>query len=258
MRHLRLIGVSLLAALALGAAAASVAQAEEAPFWIVGGTRLGAGQTRFIYIRGASNFVLKGAGVNGLKVECKKALALPLAVILGSGSGEPGKNDETITFDECKVENNGAGTECTKVTEPINTANLTSELVLDKTKTKLLGLLKPASGTVLAELKFPAGCTVAATKVTGDLVGEWTTDTEAETPIEPAKPPEQAVSWNLRFPSVPIVHVWLVKEGRGKEVETGEIEASGSPATLTWIALITLADLNKKGELEPDNEPWLP
>jgi hypothetical protein len=245
-------------ALALGATAASVAQAEEAPYWIVGGTRLGAGGTRFIYIRGASNFILKKAGVNGVKVECKKELALPLSEILGSAPGEPGKNNETITLDECKVENNGTGTECTKVTEPINTSNLTSELVLDKSKTKLLGLLQPTSGAVLAKLTFPAGCTFTSTNVEGDLVGEWTTDAEPEVPIEPANPPAETASYNLRFPSVPIVHVWLVKEGRGKEVETGEITAFGGAATLTWIGLITPADLNKSGELESIKELWLP
>jgi hypothetical protein len=40
MKRSRLIGVALLAVFALGAVVASAAQAEEAPFWTVKGTRL--------------------------------------------------------------------------------------------------------------------------------------------------------------------------------------------------------------------------
>ena len=46
MTRFRLIGVTLLAMFALGAVAASVAQATEAPYWMINGTRLAKGATR--------------------------------------------------------------------------------------------------------------------------------------------------------------------------------------------------------------------
>jgi hypothetical protein len=56
MKRSRLIGVTLLAIFALGTVAASAAQAEEAPFWTVKGTRLEAGQTRFITAKEVNPF----------------------------------------------------------------------------------------------------------------------------------------------------------------------------------------------------------
>jgi uncharacterized cupredoxin-like copper-binding protein len=49
MTRFRLIGVTLLAMFALGAVvAASVAQATEAPYWTINGTRLAKGATKYV------------------------------------------------------------------------------------------------------------------------------------------------------------------------------------------------------------------
>jgi hypothetical protein len=237
MKCLKSTAAALLAVLALGAVVATTAQAEEAPFWFVAGTRLAAGQTRFITAKEEAPFVLKASSTK-VTVTCSTVEVLPHAVILGSAAGEPGTNDETITLKTCKVEGNGS--EC-KVTEPINTTNLKSELVEDKTKAKLLVLFQPASGTTLAELKFSKGCTTESTKVTGSFVTEVLTDPEEEA-VELSTGAAEDGSWLLRLPETQPTAVWLVKGGEGKEVELKGLEAFGVKATLTGTALVSLED----------------
>jgi hypothetical protein len=257
MHRFRFIGMVLLAVFAVGAVAASAAQAEEAPYWTVGGTRLEAGQTHFITLKTFSTehpWVLSGGGVS---VSCTTGEVLPHAVLLGSEPGEHGTNDEVVTFKSCEVSGNGSAEECKKVTEPINTANLKSELVLDKTKTKLLDLFQPASGSLLAELKFPKGCKIESTKVTGSVVGEALNET-TKAPVETTSTKEQADSWLIHFGSQP-AHVWLTKGGKGEEIEVKTLEAFGTVATLEGLGLILLAKVNPKtGELESEEAPWSP
>jgi hypothetical protein len=256
MGRFRLIGLALLAVFALGAVMASAAQAEEAPYWTVTGTRLEAGQTRFITAKEVSPFVLNSPSLK-LKVTCDETSVLPHAVLLGSEPGEPGTNDEIVTFDDCTVEGNGSGSECTKVTEPINTVNLKSELVEDKTKTKLLVLFQPASSNLLAELKFPKGCKVEIAKVTGS-VNAAVIDEATGDPVELPSKKEEAESWELKFPASQPVDIWLIKGGVGKEVETKALEVNGTLAELSGTALILLAELNKNNELVSTDEEWSP
>jgi hypothetical protein len=250
MQRFRLTAIALLAVFALGAVVASAAQAEEAPYWTVGGTRLEAGQTHFITAKEVKPFLLSGAGV---EIECTETNLLPGAVLLGSEAGEPGTNDETVTFKACTVKKNGTGSECGKVTEPINTVNLKSELVEDKTKTKLLVLFEPASGATLATLTFPAGCKVTEIKVTGSVLAEVINESTGK-PVELPNPKEQAKSWELKFPATQPVDIWLIKGGVGKEVEAKALETNALPATLSGTALVLLA--NAKGETE--NTEWSP
>jgi hypothetical protein len=256
MQRCRLIGIALLAVFALGAVAASAAWAEEAPFWTVGGTRLEEGQTRFVTLKEVKPIVL-GSSSLGLSITCNEASFLPHAVLLGSEPGEPGTNDEILTLKSCKVEGNGSGAECEKVTEPINTTVLKSELVEDKTKTKLLVLLEPASGTLLATLTFPKGCKIETLKLTGSILAEIINEKTGD-PVELPNTHEQAKSWELRFPATQPVFIWLIKAGVGKEVEVKPLESNGSLATLTGALLILLAELNSKNELVSTGEEWSP
>jgi hypothetical protein len=235
MMRLKSIGPVLLAVFVLSAVATSAAQAEEAPFWAVGGARLGAGQTRFIAAKEAKAFVLSGAGVT---VTCTSASVVAGAVILGSAAGEPGTDDETLDFSSCKVEGNDKTAECEKVTEPIATRNLKSELVLDKTKAKLLTLFQPASGLLLAELKFPSGCKITTDKVTGSFAAEALN--EKEEAITTSSEATQYKTGFLRFPSTQPVDIWLIKGSVGKEVELKALETNALPATLSGTAAISL------------------
>jgi hypothetical protein len=256
MKHFRLMGVALLAVFALGAVVASAAQAEEAPFWTVKGTRLEKGQTRFITAKEVSPFVLSGGGVT---ITCKETSILPHGALLGSEPGEHGTLDLVSTFQNCKVEGNEPKkgekvAECAKVTEPINTASLTAELVLDKTKTKLLTLFQPASGSLLASLTFPKGCKFEATKVTGTVVGE-DQNSKGEA-ITTSSTPTEEESGLLKFPAAQPVDVWLTKEGAGKEVENKGLTSFGATSTLEGTALVLLAELNSKNELVSTGDLW--
>jgi hypothetical protein len=240
MKHFRLIGMALLAVIAFSAVVASAASAEEAPFWTVGGTRLEAGQTRFITAKEAKSFKLSGAGV---AVTCTATAVGSGAVILGSEPGEPGTNDETVTFSTCKVEGNPGKSEkvkgeCETVTEPITTKNLKSTLVLDSTKTKLLVLFQPASGATLAELKFPKGCKIESTLVTGSVLAEALN--EKEEPITTSSTATQYKTGFLRFPAAQPVEVWVVTAKTGKKLTVKTLEAFGTVAELSGTALVSL------------------
>jgi hypothetical protein len=250
MKHLRLIAMVLLAVFALGAVAASAAQAEEAPFWTVGGSRLKKGETRFVTGKAVGSFVFTGGGVT---IDCKERTALPSPAIKGSEPGEPGTGEGAGVFKDCLVEGNGTGPECDKVTEPIETRTLKTTLVEDKTKTKLLVLLQPASGNEFSELKFPKGCKFESTKVTGSILGEVLTD-PGEKAIELPNEKIEAVSWLTKVPAIQPRVIWEIKEGVGKEVETKQLEAFGVALTLSGTGLGSLA--NSKGE--SIEEKWSP
>ncbi len=63
MRHVRVIIVMLLVAIALSAVAVSEAQAVTAPFWSIGGTRLAEGKTHAITGRVFRSFLLSAPEV---------------------------------------------------------------------------------------------------------------------------------------------------------------------------------------------------
>ena len=155
MTRLTSIGAVLLATLAVGAVATSVAQAEEAPFWNIGGTRLAAGQTHYVsaMVYKAGELTLEAN--TGQKVKCTKVKdSFESGVLLGSSAGEPGMSSQIFELSACKVE--GDGTKCTKVSEPVVTKLLKAELVENESKENLLVEFKPASGAQLATLKFTA------------------------------------------------------------------------------------------------------
>jgi hypothetical protein len=223
MKQLKSTAAALLAVFALGAVVASAAQAEEAPSWAVSGVRLAKGQTRFIATKEVSPLVLT---LGLVKLTCDTVEVLPGAAILGSAESEPGTSDETFVLKTCSVEGNGSGLECSRIAEPLDTTELKSELVLDaKTKTKILVLFQPVSGSLLIEFTFPKGCKYESTKVAGSFLTEALTD-PGETPVETTTPEEQAKSWLLRVPSTQPFSAWLIKGGSGKEIETKELTSS--------------------------------
>jgi hypothetical protein len=249
MIRTRLIGLTLLAALALGALLASAAQAEEAPYWTVKGTRLGAGGTHFIVEKESAAFVLSGGGVT---ITCTEMSASP-GLILGSNAGESGTNEETLAFKECKVEGNDKTTECEKVTEPITTKNLKWELVLDKTKAKLLVLFQPVSGSTMAEINFPKGCKIESSKVTGSILAEALN--EKEEAITTSSSKTQYKTEFFKLPKTQPVDIWLIKGGTGKEVEAKELEFAGAAATQTGTASVSMG-VCENGKIESSGEEW--
>ena len=117
--------LALLALLAFGATTAATAQAEEAPFWSIKGTRLAAGETHFITAKSYRETSVSSPTL-GITTSCP-TVKLKEGVLLGSNAGEPGTNDEVIEFEGgCTVTGNGA---VCKVDEPIVTRPVKSELV---------------------------------------------------------------------------------------------------------------------------------
>ncbi len=237
MKRFRLIGVALLAVFALSAVIATVAQAEEAPFWTVGGSRLKAGQTRNITAKAFSGTLTLNTPEAGITVTCKKT-KLNVGVILGSEPGESGKNDEVVEFTECSV--TGNGTACT-LPNPIITEPLSSELVENvenkKVGKKLLTEFFPTSGTNFVTLKFVGACTNKETKVTGKVAAEALTETSGV--IELGQAASQGKSYLINFPATSIKEVWLIKGGTGSIVKT-ELLAFADTSTEVGTALVLL------------------
>jgi hypothetical protein len=258
-----MIGVAVLAVMALGAVVASGAQAESAPFFSIGGSRLVAGKTHNFEAHAIKQFELI-TPANESNITCT-ALHVEDGVLLGSEAGTQGKVDQVSKFEGCKLERgNGApnchiapteGSEETQKT--ITTAALHGELVenveASKAGKKLEELFTPASGSIFVRIFFGGtGCTVKATTVTGSTAAEIVTD-PSEANIELPGPTAESTSFIVRFPATPITSVWLVSGGTGKIVKVGQ-EAFTNPSEQFGTALVLLA--NTKFESERIN--WSP
>ena len=256
----------MLAVFALGAIAASGAQAEEAPFFSIGGTRLASGKTHNITAHGIKKFELK-TPAQGTNITCEK-LTVEKGVLLGSNAGTQGKADQVSKFEGCKLATgNGvkegcflAATEGGVETTTITTNPLHGELVENVEAghggKKLEELYTPATGTVFVTLFFGPSippCEVLATKVTGKTVAEVVKDTGEES-IELPGPTAEETSFIDRFPVAAIKEVWLVSGGTGKIVEIEQVALS-HPSTQHGTALVLLA--NSTFEPEPKTK-WSP
>jgi hypothetical protein len=240
MTRIKTIGLTLLAVSAFGAIAASAAQAEEAPFWSVNGSRLKAGETRNITssVTPGSKFLIK----MGTDVITCTAFKLKVGVLLGSNAGEPGTSDEVVVFEGCTIAGNG--TPCNVANgKTITTENVKSELVENSAKKQLLTEFFPAAGVIFANLKFEGtGCEMTETKVEGSVAAEALTEKGAV--IELPGPAESAVTGKLKFPATSIKKIWLIKGGTGSEVAVA-LKSFGVATTLEGEADIKLASGEK-------------
>jgi hypothetical protein len=268
MNRFRLIGVSLLAVFALGAVAASAAQAEEAPFWSIAGTRLAAGKTHFItakvYKEGEAGRELKLTTPKlGITIACT-GLSFPFetGVILGSAAETPGTNNEVAHFTNCTVSGNGE--KCNVENKEITTKPIKSELV-ENVESKAAGKtllveFSPFSGEVFAELKFKeetgGKCTNKTTKVTGSVAAEVLN--EKEEAVKLPNKLEEGTTWLTRFPATAIEKVWLVKAGVGKEVEVGPLLAFGDDSIEEGTALVLLAKVTGTTLESETTTKWSP
>jgi len=259
MKRFRLIGVAVLAVMALGAVVASGAQAESAPFFTVGGARLAAGKTHNIEAHGIANFELNTPAL-GSKIRCT-ALAVEKGVLLGSEPGTHGESSQTSAFSGCTlVEGNGQSRGChlaeteggTVTSTTITTNPLRGELVENAVNgvpgKKLLELYTPATGKVFVTINFGPNltdCEVLADQVSGSTAAEVLKENGSN--IELPGPTGEETSFVDKFPTTAITEVWLVSGGTGKIVEVGQ-KSFGNPSTQLGTALVLLA--NTKGEDE--------
>jgi hypothetical protein len=267
MKPFRLIGVALLAVFALSAAIASTAQAETAPSFTVGGTRLIAGKTHNIDVKATKEFALTNA--SGLEIKCT-GLSTEQGVLLGSNPGNPGRDNEILVFSGCKLEKGNGAPECHlaasaggAATTTIKTNAIVSEQVENVVSgTKGNQLLEeflpaPSAGGVFVTLFFgPAvpPCTVLEAPVAGSVAGEARLDNAGEGKIELGQAPQERTSWLTNFPAAPITQVWLISSGVGKIQKVGQ-EAFTLESTQTGQALILLANT----KFEPERSGlWSP
>jgi len=245
MKRAKTMGVVLLALFAFSAIAATAAQAEEAPFWSIQGTRLAAGKTFELTAKAKTNQTLTAAGIT---ITCTALALKEGAVLLGSNAGEPGRSDEIIKYTGCKVAGNGEPCEvATPGKEEVVTEALTNELAYASNKKSLVVEFKPIKGTILSKLKFSgSGCKETETSVHGVAVAKALT--EAEVLLELPNAVAQATSFLLKIEPTVKTKIWLITAGVGSEVETEEITAFGHEATLAGTALILLAEKGKSVE----------
>ncbi len=256
--RVRLMLIALLGVFAFSAVAAAAAQAEEAPFWSITGTRLEEGKTHYITAKvynvgTAKGFTLKAA--SGQTITCP-FMRLKEGILLGSKAGNPGTNHEVIEFfgetgNLCNIANNGPG--C-KLEEPIVTNPVKSELVESEKSTTAALLVEffTKEGEPFARLIFEpaADCSLKETTVSGKVASEVREDPNNGTLGGIVKLPnekKEAKSWLLNFPTTSIKHVWLIKGGLGEETKI-ELVTFGEESTLTGTALILLANAKKETE----------
>jgi hypothetical protein len=267
LKHAKLIGVVLLATLGASVAVAAAAQAETAPSFTVGGTRLVAGKTHNGSARATKAFVITNV-LGSATIECS-GLGTEESVALGSNPGNPGTDGGIAVFSGCK---NGAGSNGSKChlapsegsaetttvikTEPLKGVQV--ENVVNGTKgNQLLGELVPANGGVFVTLFFGGECTSLAAKVSGQAVGEVLLDNGTSEPtgkIELGQTPKESGSWVLLFPADPITQVWLIANGIGKISKT-DVTALGEKSIITGTTLGLLASTHFAPE---PNALWSP
>jgi hypothetical protein len=264
MKRFRLIGVALVAVLALGAMVASSAQAiSPAPFFSIGGTRLAAGQTHNVTGRvfKTNVFVLHTPEL-GVEIECK-AFTVEKGVLLGSAEGSPGRDNEIVKFSGCALIAGNGFPECelaNEASEPTTTLK-TNQLISELVENVSGG----GGGKQLYEEFFGvtanfitlhfrgAKCIIPEAAVSGQVVAENLTDNAAEEKIELGQTAKEATSWLLKFPTTSIKEVWLISGGVGKIVKT-KLTVDGDTSTQTGVALVLLANSN----FVPEFVNWSP
>jgi hypothetical protein len=258
----RSVLVALLAVLALGAVAASAAQAEaEGPFWRVpchkvseankgngafneegckkaGGlkewdTRLLSGETTSMSEKAATSFVFKFLGFT---VTCTK-LKLAYAIAVGSSGANPGTREGDPTFEGCTQKGNNEEPECKvaygktitfhRVVYRLGYEKYGSEL--KERRGKILILLTPSTGTVFVEFAFEGTC-----KISGSLAFEGSVAVEAKSggkAVEVGKEPAQTKVSEANFPTIAIKTIW-VESGGTVEERKPKLTVIGQPLTL--------------------------
>lgn len=260
MKRFRMIGVALLAVSAFGVVMVTVAQAETAPYFTIGGTRLVAGKTHNIDARvapGTGNEFTLTDTLGTAKISCA-ALGTEQGVLLGSNAESPGKDNEITVFSQCAVQIpatncelvNAAGQPTTVITtEPLK-SDLVENVENSKAGKKLYEEFipaNPANGFVTLKLKGTAtGC--EETIVSGQVVAEVLLDNANHGNVELGQTPIQATSTLLHFPNPAITQVWLITNGVGKIQKTKQV-AFNETSIQTGEALVLLA--NTKFEPEP-------
>jgi hypothetical protein len=263
MRRTKILIQCAMAAMALSAVVSASASATKNPKWALCEARTeGTGQwnndtctepggkktheTRLLLtenetreITGEANGVQKFSAA-GLTITCKKLKFKQGAVILG---GEPGKDHETLVYEECEIEGKpGCKVKTVGGTNgTIDTLPMTSTLVYASKEaeekenlTATLMLFKPTTGEVFFEIflegeECPAALREKALPVKGELLAEN------------EKGNEHLITHELSFPATALKVYWLQVEGKATEKEIKKLLLLTSAATYSGKVKADLA-----------------
>ncbi len=153
------------------ALAAGAARASEGPYFQVDESRLEEGGTEEVKETAKSSLQIEAT--SGQLLTCTGTKLAAGALLDGSTGPNSSTAEETIEYTGCTVSGNGSG--CKVEGEKITTSKLRATLGYSKENREglIMELLKPASGTVIAEPKFSGSCTVSSTQIKGLEVGEF-------------------------------------------------------------------------------------
>jgi hypothetical protein len=154
----------------------------------------------------------------------------------------------------------GNGEKCEVEKSEITTLPIKSELVENaesgKAGKNLLVEFAPFTGTQFVTVKFTgAKCTTKETKVTGSTAAEVLN--EKEEAVKLPNTLQEGTTWLTRFPVTAVEHVWLVKAGKGEEVEVG-LHAFGDTSTEVGTALVLLAKVTGTTLESETGTKWSP
>jgi hypothetical protein len=238
MSRVRLVLLSLMAVLSVGALLASSASAAINFEWKVGGSPLAAGAQRTFEVNNDGKvFDLKGSVGGALALLLStKVKVTPGALIFG---GKPGTNQEVVEFESVTVDNpTGCVAETGEVTSPVvgnvTTHALKTEIVEGQSGGRGNGepliLFTPKEGTTFTGILFlnkgAEKCNVAGAlgKVTGSILGL------------PLPQKTEVVDGNLVFEAV--TKEYLVAAGGA--IQKAGLTFAGSAATLSGLTLVIL------------------
>jgi hypothetical protein len=232
----KVLGLSLIAALGLMAVSAAGAQAQTG--WLVGGAFIGAtqGVEGEIHPLNATekHLVLSGEALGAkVKILCK-ALAVDDGLLFANEAAE---GLATLLYSTCETFLNGSLSAVCKPAEPI-TANVKFKAILHNSLTYLL--FEPDNSTVFTNLKFPnAGCLLKPERpIAGSFVVECLTE-ELKTMTEDPEKRDLCLTDLVNH---------LIKEASPQSLfGTDGLTFAGKPATLEGIAKVFLSGANKGG-----------
>lgn len=203
MKRLRIIGLALVAALAMSAVASSAAQANEGPFYKVAGAKLEAGKSEEVKAKALSNQVLSG----NLFGFATTVTCTALKVKAGStiDGGVPGTSKETLEYSGCTQ--TGLGSMCEVENKEVKTNAVNNKLVYSEPARKgfIDVLFTPASGEEFVNIKFTGSCLVKEAKVTGSVAGETLT-AKARNAVGKGTEAKTGETW---LPATQIKTVWV-------------------------------------------------
>jgi hypothetical protein len=236
MRRTKILILCAMAAMATCAALSSSASATKNPKWALCEARTaGTGQwensectklggtktheTRLLLTESETREITAEANgpqrltFVGATIVCKKLKLKAGAVFLG---GEPGKDNETIVYEECEVEGkpNCKIKNGTIETRPVTSTLAYSSKAAEETENQsaTLTLFKPTTGDIFVELflegtECPAAIREKALPVKGEVLGEN------------IKGNEHLVTQELNFPATALKTYWLQVGGVATETE---------------------------------------